>query len=461
MALPPDYSAGLKIYGIPQGDEGLRLRRRIWTYLSPCLSDFFDAHLDASTEHALVFSEALTGHRDIYKNMLLNYYRALLTQPLDEPLLAVLKDRVKVESDLGYDMRARGAVAQTVISAVHTCLLRDRWLSKRTALRLTDLAARLMTWEAAIGDALHFQARAREAKNNVTTLREAVDEFNTTMEGIRSGTTKAVSAMGGTATELAQLAKSGADRAEAAARAADDNASNASRMASATEELFASINNIRDQTTLSARMAYDAVDHAGRTNGTIVSLSQAVDKIGSVVGLISEIASSTNMLSLNATIEASRAGEAGRGFAVVASEVKALATQTSQATQEIGKQIAMIQAATRHSVAQIGENTRAIEGIAKIAETVASSIDQQAGVTGSIAEGVSGAARAATTIAEALRIIEDTVRLTRDASNAALDLSERLSTSDKKSGVAMDALFQAAAKHEGLMQMTRLHRRGA
>ena len=52
MALPPDYMAGLKIYGIPLGDDGTRLRRRIWTYLAPCLGDFFDAHLDASAEHA-------------------------------------------------------------------------------------------------------------------------------------------------------------------------------------------------------------------------------------------------------------------------------------------------------------------------------------------------------------------------------------------------------------------------
>ena len=81
-----------------------------------------------------------------------------------------------------------------------------------------------------------------------------------------------------------------------------------------------------------------------------MSLSEAVDKIGSVVGLISDIATSTNMLALNATIEASRAGEAGRGFAVVAAEVKSLAKQTSQATQEIGKQIAVIQQAARSAV---------------------------------------------------------------------------------------------------------------
>ena len=68
--------------------------------------------------------------------------------------------------------------------------------------------------------------------------------------------------------------------------------------------------------------------------------------IDEVVGFIRTIAGQTNLLALNATIEAARAGEAGRGFAVVASEVKALATQTAKATEEISSQIAEVQSAT-------------------------------------------------------------------------------------------------------------------
>src|SRR5215211_6779506 len=77
-------------------------------------------------------------------------------------------------------------------------------------------------------------------------------------------------------------------------------------------------------------------------------------RIDEVVGFIRSIAGQTNLLALNATIEAARAGEAGRGFAVVASEVKALATQTAKATEEISSQIAEIQAATRQAVDKVG-----------------------------------------------------------------------------------------------------------
>jgi methyl-accepting chemotaxis protein len=86
---------------------------------------------------------------------------------------------------------------------------------------------------------------------------------------------------------------------------------------------------------------------ARRANGTIETVATALMQIGSVTGIISQIAAQTNLLGLNAAIEAARAGF-GRGFAIVSSEVKDLANQASRGTDEIVKQISEIQALTEH-----------------------------------------------------------------------------------------------------------------
>jgi methyl-accepting chemotaxis protein len=100
-----------------------------------------------------------------------------------------------------------------------------------------------------------------------------------------------------------------------------------------------------------------ATNEAQATNREIAGLSDSAQKIGEVVKLIRAIAEQTNLLALNATIEAARAGEAGRGFAVVASEVKSLAVQTAKATEEIANHILAVQTST----------TGAVEAIRRIA----------------------------------------------------------------------------------------------
>src|SRR6202012_2212901 len=114
--------------------------------------------------------------------------------------------------------------------------------------------------------------------------------------------------------------------------------------------------------------------------------------VGSVVGTISAVAGQTNLLALNATIEAARAGEAGKGFAVVAAEVKALASQTSNATKDISEQIAAIQAATKGSVEEIHSISRTIAELSSVSTSIASAVEEQNVTTREIAESVNNAA---------------------------------------------------------------------
>jgi methyl-accepting chemotaxis protein len=198
-------------------------------------------------------------------------------------------------------------------------------------------------------------------------------------------------------------------------------------VASASDEMAASVNEIGRQVHESSTIAAEAVRQAERTDARITELSQAAQRIGDVVQLITEIAEQTNLLALNATIEAARAGEAGRGFAVVASEVKALAAQTAKATGEIGAQIASMQTATQDSVAAIKEINGTIRHISDIAAAIAAAVEEQSAATREISRNVQQAASGTIQVADNISEVSDGAGATGKASAQVLQAAQQLS----------------------------------
>jgi methyl-accepting chemotaxis protein len=219
----------------------------------------------------------------------------------------------------------------------------------------------------------------------------------------------------------------------AAAAASTQTSANVETVASATDELTASINNIAEQVTRSARIAAKAAEEAHRTNTVVEGLAAGTQKIGEVVTLIQNIASQTNLLALNATIEAARAGEHGRGFAVVASEVKALANQTAKATEEISAQIQDIQTATGEAVNAIEAIGGTIAEIDEISGEIAAAVNQQGAATREIAGNLQQAAdrtrdvnRSILSVSQASEEASNATARLLDAANGLSSQSERL-----------------------------------
>jgi methyl-accepting chemotaxis protein len=167
-----------------------------------------------------------------------------------------------------------------------------------------------------------------------------------------------------------------------------------------------------------------AVDEAQSTSGEMTTLAEIAQKIGDIVKLIQDIAEQTNLLALNATIEAARAGEAGRGFAVVASEVKSLAVQTAKATEAIVGQILAVQGSTTSAVDSIRRITQRMQEIQHYTSAVAASIEQQNAATGNISHNVATAAKASGTVANALTDVAGAAMETRMSAQTVLDTSQ-------------------------------------
>ena len=259
----------------------------------------------------------------------------------------------------------------------------------------------------------------------------------------------------GNADSLGSMAGNIADHADRTAKSSEDQSSAATAMAASIEEMTVSINHIADHAEQARQSSAQAGDLAGQgasvlgqavteiqrinqaveeASCTIVQLTDKTETISSIANVIHDIADQTNLLALNAAIEAARAGEQGRGFAVVADEVRKLAERTGTATQEISRMIADIHTSSTVSRENMEEAVVRVRAGVDLTEQGGSAVNR-------IHEGSS----------QVLHVVNDISHALREQSQASNDIAMNVER------IAQVAAENAGIAHETAQATNQMH----
>ncbi|MBF0127879.1 MAG: CZB domain-containing protein [Magnetococcales bacterium] len=274
-------------------------------------------------------------------------------------------------------------------------------------------------------------------EQQVTAIREAVNH-TTDQVGTISAATEQLSA---NITAIASSAEQASSNIHTMASAAEEITANiagvneslsrvdhsVSSVAAAVREVTSSLEQVRRRCQYASQESRQANAQAQGTHEVMDRLGRSAHEIGKVLNMIDNIADQTNMLALNASIEAAGAGEAGKGFAVVANEVKELARQTAEATQLISSKIQEIQENTRQVADANQKIGNSIGRIDQSNEEIAQAVDEQTVSIGDIAHSINDVAHAAgevTYSSQELQLAaQDIARSAMEAANGATDVA--------------------------------------
>lgn len=304
-------------------------------------------------------------------------------------------------------------------------------------------------------------------KDEVGSLVHSIKEMREALVGIitdLSATSDQVSSSAGTLTStVRQISHKVSDQANRAGQIATsstemsqtvmDIARNAAEIASSAKETLTTAKSGADVVGKTVNEVQEISRTVTDLAQVMTSLGDRSKQIGEIVGVINDIADQTNLLALNAAIEAARAGEQGRGFAVVADEVRKLAEKTAKATMEISEMIKAIQNETDKAVTSMDESLQRVESGANFSTQAGSALQR---IVSSVQELQTMVQQIASATEEMSTVTEE---MGRDIEAIALASSETSGDADHISGTS-DDLTKLADSLQKILSQFRMHHAG-
>jgi methyl-accepting chemotaxis protein len=258
-------------------------------------------------------------------------------------------------------------------------------------------------------------------------LKVMTDNFDKNITSFLSDLTSSAEVLHKISSDLTSLSGVSNDQSRELSRASDVSSSSVGIVVSTTEELSASIREINTQVVRATGVSDEAVSKSQEASTAIGILQNGANKIGEIVHFIGDIAEQTNLLALNATIEAARAGEAGKGFAVVASEVKQLATKTAGATTEISLHVTELLRAIEQTVSVIGGIRKVIEVMSESTGSISAAMEEQEAAVSEILRSMQSASSSVQETQAATGGVAQTAKSTEEMSHTLQEAAQNLS----------------------------------
>ncbi|MFW2134315.1 methyl-accepting chemotaxis protein, partial [Ectothiorhodospira haloalkaliphila] len=286
-----------------------------------------------------------------------------------------------------------------------------RLLDEMTNLAEGDLTVHATVTEditGAIADSVNYAIDA--LRSLVTTINQTAMQVSTAAVKTQATALRLADASNHQAREIASASSGVTDMA--------DSIEQVSRSAESSAEVAQKSVQIASKGALTVRKTIDGMDtireQIQETSKRIKRLGESSQEIGDIVSLITDIADQTNILALNAAIQASSAGEAGRGFAVVADEVQRLAERSSNASKQIEALVKTIQADTKEAVISMEQSTSNVVGGAKLAFDAGDALAEIEGVSHQLADLIANISKAARQQSEVAQNISNTMNVIQE-----------------------------------------------